>query len=74
LDVARAVVMGASAAGIAGGVLKAASSGYAETQTELEQLIYEFKVAMFLTGSRTIDEMRKARYVIQGETRAWLDR
>jgi isopentenyl-diphosphate delta-isomerase len=72
LDVARAVALGAQAAGIAGGVLKAAATGYEETLSELQQLVYEFKVAMFLTGSRTVDEMRHARYVVTGETRQWL--
>ena len=72
LDVARAVVLGAAAAGTAGGVLRAASTGFNETKTELEQLVHEFKVAMFLTGSRTVAELRKAPYVVTGETRQWL--
>ncbi len=72
LDVARAVAMGARAAGIAGGVLRAASEGYAETRAELDQIVHEFKVAMFLTGSRTVDELRHARYVVTGETHQWL--
>jgi len=74
LDIARAVALGATAAGIAGGVLRAAAAGYKEARAELEQLVYEFKVAMFLTGSRTIEEMRNARYTITGETREWLER
>jgi isopentenyl-diphosphate delta-isomerase len=72
LDVARAVALGASAAGIAGGVLRAAATGFGETKAELEQLVYEFRVAMFLTGSRTVEELRRARWVILGETRQWL--
>jgi isopentenyl-diphosphate delta-isomerase len=72
LDVARAVALGATAAGTAGGVLRAASTGYEATLAELEQIIYEFKVAMFLTGSKDVAEMRRARYVITGETRQWL--
>jgi isopentenyl-diphosphate delta-isomerase len=74
LDIARAVVLGATAAGTAGGVLRAASTGFDETKAELELLVHEFKVAMFLTGSRTVAEMRKAPYVITGETRQWLNR
>ena len=72
LDVARAIALGASAAGTAGGVLRAASTSYEATRTELERIIYELKVAMFLTGSRTIDELRHAPYVVTGETRQWL--
>ncbi|MCI4353424.1 MAG: type 2 isopentenyl-diphosphate Delta-isomerase [Thermoplasmata archaeon] len=74
LDVARAIALGATAAGIAGGVLRAASTGYAQARAELEQIVYEFKVAMFLTGSRTIDELRRTRYTVTGETREWLER
>jgi isopentenyl-diphosphate Delta-isomerase len=72
LDVARAIALGASAAGIAGGVLKAATTSYEATRAELEHLVHELKVAMFLTGSRTVPELRRAPYVITGETRQWL--
>lgn len=72
LDVARALVLGATAAGIAGGVLKAAASSYAETKFALEQIVYEIRVAMFLTGSRRVSDLAKARHVITGETRQWL--
>jgi len=74
LDVARALVLGASAAGIAGGVLRAAATGFEETRAELAQIVYELRVAMFLTGSRNLKELRRAPYVITGETREWLRR
>jgi len=74
LDVARAVALGAAAAGTAGGVLKAASIGYDETRKELELLVHELKVAMFLTGSRNLDDLRRVPYLVTGESRAWLHR
>ncbi len=74
LDVARAVALGATAGGIAGGVLRVAASSYEETRRELEQIVHEIRVAMFLTGSRTIADLQKAPYVVTGETRAWLQR
>ena len=74
LDVARALALGATAAGTAGGVLRAASTGFEETKRELETLVHELRVAMFLTGSRTVEELRSAPYVITGETRPWLRR
>lgn len=74
LDVARAVALGATAAGTAGGVLRAATTGAAETRRELETLVHELKVAMFLSGCRTVADLQKARYVVTGETRAWLHR
>jgi len=74
LDVARAVALGATAAGTAGGVLKAATTSFEATKAELEQLVYEFRVAMFLTGSRTVTELRRSPLVVTGETRDWLAR
>ncbi|MGP8071918.1 MAG: type 2 isopentenyl-diphosphate Delta-isomerase [Thermoplasmata archaeon] len=72
LDVARAISLGASAAGTAAGILRAASEGYEETRRELDHLVHELKVAMFLTGSRTIAELQHAPHVITGESRQWL--
>ncbi len=74
LDVARAIALGASAAGTAGGVLRAAATGYEETRHELELFVHELKVAMFLTGSRTVADLQRAPYVVTGESRAWLHR
>jgi isopentenyl-diphosphate delta-isomerase len=72
LDIARAVALGAAAAGTAGGVLRAASTGFEETRREIGHLIHELKVAMFLTGSRTLADLRQAAYVVTGESRQWL--
>jgi len=74
LDVARAVALGATAAGTAGGVLRAAATGFDETKRELETLVHELKVAMFLTGSRTVAELGHAPYVVTGESRPWMHR
>jgi isopentenyl-diphosphate Delta-isomerase len=72
LDVARAIALGAAAAGTAGGVLRAASQGYEQTRRELDHLVHELKVAMFLTGSRTVAELQQAPHVVTGESRQWL--
>ena len=74
LDVARAIALGATAAGTAGGVLRAASTSFEETREEIETLVHELKVAMFLTGSRTVAELQKPPYVVTGETRSCLHR
>jgi len=71
LDVARALVLGASAAGIAGGMLRAAATDFAQTKKELEFLVHELKVAMFLTGSKTVADLQKAPYLLTGESRLW---
>jgi isopentenyl-diphosphate delta-isomerase len=50
------------------------SSDLAETRAELDHLVHELKVAMFLTGSRTLSELQHAPYVVTGESRPWLQR
>ena len=72
LDVARAVALGATAAGTAGGILKAASTSFEATRQELEDLVHEFKVAMFFNGSTNVAELQSTPYVLTGETRQWL--
>ena len=74
LDIARAIALGATAAGTAGGMLRAAATGFEETQRELETLVHELKVAMFLAGARTVPELQRVPYVIGGESRPWLHR
>ena len=74
LDVARAIALGATAAGTAGGMLRAASTSFEETKKELETLVHELRVAMFLTGSKTVAELRASPYLVTGETRPWLRR
>jgi isopentenyl-diphosphate delta-isomerase len=74
LDIARAIAMGATAAGVAGGVLRAAATSYEATLSELSQWIHELKVAMFLTGARTVAELQRTPYVVLGETRSWIHR
>lgn len=74
LDVARAIALGASAAGVAGGVLRAAATSAEATRAEIEQIIHEFRVAMFLSGARRPAELARSRPVLIGETRQWLER
>ena len=71
LDVARALALGANAAGTAGGMLRAAATDYLATRKELEFLVHELKVAMFLTGSKTVADLQKAPYLLTGESREW---
>jgi isopentenyl-diphosphate delta-isomerase len=73
LDVARAISIGADSAGIAGGIISAATQGYDETLAELTRLVEELKAVMFLTGSRNVKELRAVRKVIRGETRLWIE-
>ncbi|UCF08712.1 MAG: type 2 isopentenyl-diphosphate Delta-isomerase [Thermoplasmata archaeon] len=73
MDVARAVVLGASSAGIAGALLKAATQSSDEVIEELNAIIQELKVTMFLTGAGNLDELRGKEVVITGKTRDWIE-
>lgn len=74
MDVARAIVLGASAGGIARPALKALTSGgRAGALAFLEGVETELRAIMLLTGSRNVAALRKAKKVVGGELRLWLD-
>jgi len=72
LHVAKAIALGAHYGGLALPVLKAASSGKKAALERLRIVIEELKNALFLTGSRNLDELRHAPLVITGSTYHWL--
>ena len=74
LDVAKAVALGASAAGIARPFLKALKSGgQAGATSAVDAVIRELRAAMLLTGSRDLRALTRARRIIRGDLRLWLD-
>lgn len=72
LDVARALALGATLVGMGFPFLKAASQSYDAVCELLDGVIAELKVAMQLSGARTLAQMREVDIVITGETRSWL--
>ena len=72
LDIARALALGATLAGMGFPFLKAASASYEQVCELLETVIAELKVAMQLSGVRSVREMQETDVVITGETRNWL--
>ena len=73
LDAARAVVLGATAVGIARPFLQAALEGDGAVSSLIGRIGEELGAAMFLTGAATIDALRSVDRVVTGETRRWLD-
>ncbi len=73
VDVAKAVAMGADAAGMASQMLRAAETSAEAVFTELEAVIAELKAVMFLTGCRNVGQLKQARVVITGPTRDWAE-
>src|SRR5262245_32344337 len=74
LDVARAVALGASAAGIARPALKAlVAGGRAGATAFLEGIETELRAIMLLTGSANVAALRRAPRIIGSELRAWIE-
>lgn len=73
LHVAKAIVLGASAAGMAKPMLEAAKEGADAVMRELRAAIEELKAAMFLTGARDVKQLRDRTAIIQRPTADWLE-
>ncbi len=73
LDVARAISIGASAAGLAGRILPAALEGEDALSAEVGTIIQELKAAMFLVGAKDVEAMGSANALVTGRSREWLD-
>lgn len=74
LDIARAIALGATCAGIARPVYQALLDGGREgAEAFVDGLERELRAVMLLCGARTLDELRQAPKVISGELRNWLD-
>jgi len=73
LHVAKAIALGAEAAGIALPALRSAALGRRNLREMLSLLIEELKTAMFLTGSKDLSELTRAPLVITGELSQWLE-
>ncbi len=72
LDVARALVVGASVGGIARPVLQAFESGGADSADAfLQQVETELRMAMLLVGAKDLDALRAAPRMLGRELAAW---
>lgn len=72
LHIAKAIALGAHIGGLALPMLKSVSSGKDAAISRLKAVVEELRNAMFLTGSRNLDELRRAPLVITGATCQWL--
>lgn len=73
LDLFKALLMGASAGGFARTLLKGADTSAEEIEREISYILRDLKIAMFLTGSRNIKDIRDARHFISDPLKSWLD-
>ena len=75
LMAARAIALGAKAAGIARPLLKAHAEGGAEgVRRRLQQVLQEMRLAHMLAGARSPDELRRKSLVIGPNLLRWIPR
>ena len=74
LDMARAVALGASAAGLAVPLLGPAMESAEAVIKEVEMMKAELRAAMFLTGSANLEDLSQAKYIVWGQCARWLER
>ncbi|RLF11453.1 MAG: type 2 isopentenyl-diphosphate Delta-isomerase [Thermoprotei archaeon] len=72
LDSAKALSLGADMAGMALPLLRPALAGGWAVIEFLERIMEELRLAMFLTGSCSVEDLKKADVVITGRTAEWL--
>jgi isopentenyl-diphosphate delta-isomerase len=74
LDAARALVLGASAAGLARTVLAPAVEGRQETLDAMSEILRELRAAMFLMGAGNVADMQVQEFILSDRIMAWLAR
>lgn len=72
LDAAKAIVLGASSAGIASRLLPHAKKSAQAVIDELSLIVSEIRAAMFLTASKNVLQLQEANAVIFGDTAEWI--
>jgi len=73
LDVAKALALGASAAGMAKPMLEAAQTSADAVVRELRSVIEELKAAMFLTGATSVQDLQEQHAIVNRPTADWLE-
>jgi len=73
LDAAKSLALGASLAGVALPLLSPATKSREDTVIALKEFSRALRIAMFLTGSRSLSQLQKSPLLIMGNTREWLE-
>ena len=72
IDVAKALALGADLTGVAIPILRPATKGSKEVKKTLQFMIQELRNTMFLTGAKSIQELKTIPVIITGKTAEWL--
>jgi len=71
LDAAKALVLGANAAGIAIALLKSATADSQSTISEIDMIIKELQTAMFLVGAKNVEQLTNAELIFSDKLKVW---
>ncbi len=71
LDLAKAIMLGGTAGGFARFLLKFADTSLEELKKQISFLVRDFKIAMFLTGSKKLSDLRETQYFISDPLKPW---
>jgi len=72
VEMAKAIVLGADAVGMARPFLEKAVEGSDALLEHIKRILLEFRTVMFLVGARNIEELKRVRVIILGRTAEWL--
>ena len=73
IDIAKALALGAEVAGIALPFLKPATINEEEVKRKVKYFMESLKTAMFLTGCRSVKDLKRVSLFITGKFREWLE-
>ncbi|HON44197.1 MAG: type 2 isopentenyl-diphosphate Delta-isomerase [Planctomycetes bacterium] len=73
LEMAKLLALGADIVGMAMPFLHAANKGEEELEYFVQKIKKECKMALFLTGCRNIQELRKVPMIVTGFSKDWLE-
>ncbi len=73
LDIGKVIALGANVGGFALPVLEASLEGKEAIRKFLNEVEFQLKVSMLMTGSKDVESLRRAPLVVKGELRDWLE-
>lgn len=72
LEVAKCLSLGAEACGMARPMIESADRGRPELEAFADQTLKELKAAMFVTGAKTVADLRRVRKVLTPPLTYWV--
>ena len=72
IDIAKCICLGASLVGTAKPLLFPSIKSSKDVVASINKMLFELKVAMFVTGSGNLQELSAARYIITGKLEKWI--